>query len=139
MRRKLTIALLGALAALALGAPLASAAKRAPATLASDKAQPAAVTIPVEKVAQYDGPYKRRFQPRPRHWGGGGGMVRRPHAGRMISMREAVMMVRSRVPGRIANAGLRGRFAWFRVISRGRVLNVVVDRLTRRLIVRRAF
>ena len=51
-------------------------------------------------------------------------------------MREAVRLVRSRVPGRIANAALRGRFAWFRVISNGRVLTVVVNRVTRRLRVR---
>lgn len=144
MRRKLTTALFGALAALAMGAPQATAAKRAPATVVSDvvsdKAKPPAVTIPVDKAAQYDGPYKRRFRPRPRRWGGGGGFQRRPFGGgRLMTMREAVYMVRSRVPGRIANAGLRGRFAWFRVISRGRVLNVMVDRLTRRLIVRRAF
>ena len=128
MRRKLTIALLGAVAALAMGAPLAHAAKRPPATaLVSDKAKSAAVVGPAVKVAQYDGSYKRRFRPRPRRWGGG--MVRQTYGRRYISMREAVAIVRSRYPGRILHAGLRGRNWWFRIIYRGRVRDVYIPRL----------
>jgi hypothetical protein len=126
MRRKFTILLLSALAALAIGAPQAGAVTR----LDAAKAKAASVKIAVTRTAQYDGQYKRRF--RPRRWGGRQGGFRRPFArGRMMSMREAVRLVRSRVPGRIANASLRGRFALFRVVSRGRVLTVVVNRVTR--------
>jgi hypothetical protein len=143
MRRKLTISLFSALAVLAIGAANAGAAIKAPPTLVSDKAKPAVVTLPAEKTAQYDGPFKRRFRPRrfrPPHWRSKPGGYRRPFtAGRMMSMRDAVRLVRARVPGRIANGALRGRFAWFRVISRGRVLNVVVDRVTRTLRVRPGF
>ena len=139
MRRKFTILLLSALAALVIGAPQAGAATRAEPL----KAMPTVVKIAVTKTAQYDGPYKRRFRPRrlqPRRRFGRPGGFRRPFVGaRMMSMREAVRLVRSQVPGRIANAALRGRFAWFRVISNGRVLTVVVNRVTRRLRVRPAF
>ncbi len=138
MRRIFTISLFSALAVLAIGATNAGAAIKAPPTLVSDKATPAVVTVPAEKVAQYDGPVKRRF--RPRRWRGKSSGFRRPFtARRMMSMRDAVRMVRSRVPGRIANAALRGRFAWFRVVSNGRVLNVVVDRVNRSLRVRPGF
>lgn len=128
MRRKLTIALLGALAVWAMVAPQASAAKRAPATLVSDKAKTAPVTSPVGQLAQYDGPFKRRFRPRPRRWGGG--YTRRTYGGaRYITMREAVAIVRSRYPGRILHAGLRGGNWWFRIIHRGRVRDVYIPRL----------
>ena len=127
--------LLSALAALAIGAPQARAVVRVDPV----KAKPAAVEMAVTRTAQYDGPYKRRF--RPRRWRGQRGGFRRPFVGRrqLMSMQQAVMLVRSQVPGRIANASLRGRFAWFRVISRGRVLTVVVNRVTRRLRVRPSF
>lgn len=134
MRRKLTIALLGAfvLGALgSLGAASTAQAARTPPTVA-ETAKPAP---PLDtKTAQYDR-RKRRFFPRraaPRRmrpsYGAGAGMM---------SMGQAVRMVRARVPGRIVNASLRGRFALFRVVSHGRLFRVVVDRLRRTISVRR--
>lgn len=143
MRRKFTIALAGMLvclgvAALAGTTPAAAALRYEPAPPAKSAAAGGAATSPVIQTSQFRQRYRPRFRPpwrRPntRRYGGRGA------AGRLMSMREAVQLVRARVPGRIANAGLRGRIAWFRVISRGRVLNVTVDRLRRTLRVRRGF